>query len=84
MAFALQLRKENGKPSVRVVEKCPGIPVAAAQYTVYMYEKYRRTENLVFSQWLSINLMVPEFDIKILAHAVCKMRIIREPKKVAL
>jgi hypothetical protein len=26
--FALQLRKKHGKASVRVVEKCPDIPVA--------------------------------------------------------
>jgi hypothetical protein len=25
LAFALQLRKNHGKPSVRVVEKCPDI-----------------------------------------------------------
>jgi hypothetical protein len=29
-------------------------------------------------------LLAPEFSIKILAHSVCKMRIIQEPKKVAL
>jgi hypothetical protein len=34
LAFALQQRKKHGKTSVRVVEKCPDIPVAAAQYTV--------------------------------------------------
>jgi hypothetical protein len=28
LAFALQLRKKHGKTSVRVVEKCPDIPVA--------------------------------------------------------
>jgi hypothetical protein len=28
LAFALQLRKTHGKISVRVVEKCPDIPVA--------------------------------------------------------
>jgi hypothetical protein len=28
LAFALQLRKKHGKPSVRVNEKCPDIPVA--------------------------------------------------------
>jgi hypothetical protein len=33
LAFALQLRKKHGKTSVRVVEKCPDIPVAAVQYT---------------------------------------------------
>ena len=31
-----------------------------------------------------INLLAPEFGIKILAHPVCKMWIIQEPKKVAL
>jgi hypothetical protein len=34
LAFALQLRKKNhGKTSVRIIEKCPDIPVAAVQYT---------------------------------------------------
>jgi hypothetical protein len=28
LAFAWQLRKKHGKTSVRVVEKCPDIPVA--------------------------------------------------------
>ena len=31
-----------------------------------------------------INLLAPEFYIYILAHPVCKMWIIQEPKKVAL
>jgi hypothetical protein len=30
------------------------------------------------------NLLAPEFGILILAHPVCKIRIIQEPKKVAL
>jgi hypothetical protein len=30
------------------------------------------------------NILAPEFGSKILAHPVCKMRIIQEPKKVAL
>jgi hypothetical protein len=34
LAFALQMRKKHGKTSVRVVEKCPDIPVAVVQYTV--------------------------------------------------
>jgi hypothetical protein len=33
LAFALQLRKSHGKTSVRVVEKCPDIPMAVVQYT---------------------------------------------------
>jgi hypothetical protein len=33
LAFALQLRKKHGKPSVRVVEMCPDIPVAIVQHT---------------------------------------------------
>jgi hypothetical protein len=36
LAFALQLRKKRGKPSV---EKCPDIPVAAVQYT-FTHKKY--------------------------------------------
>jgi hypothetical protein len=43
LAFDLQLRKKNGKPSVRVVEKCPDIPVAVVQYTFTQkqYTEYR-------------------------------------------
>ena len=33
LAFALQLRKKQGTLSLRVVEKCPDIPVAFVQYT---------------------------------------------------
>jgi hypothetical protein len=33
LTFALQLRKKHGKTSVRVVEKCPDIPVTAVQHT---------------------------------------------------
>jgi hypothetical protein len=32
----------------------------------------------------AINLLAPEFGNLILAHSVCKMRIIPEPKQVAL
>jgi hypothetical protein len=30
LAFALQLRRKHGKTSVRVVEKCPDIPLAVS------------------------------------------------------
>jgi hypothetical protein len=33
LAFALQQRKKHGETTVRVVEKCPDIPVAFVQYT---------------------------------------------------
>jgi hypothetical protein len=33
LAFTIQLMKKHRKMSVRVVEKCPDIPVAVAQYT---------------------------------------------------
>jgi hypothetical protein len=33
LAFALQLKKKHGNTSVRVIEKCPDIPVAVVQYT---------------------------------------------------
>jgi hypothetical protein len=39
LAFALQLRKKHGKPSVMVVEKCPDIPVAVVQYT-FTHKQY--------------------------------------------
>jgi hypothetical protein len=58
LAFALQLRKKHGKTSVTVVEKCPDIPVAVAQCTVYMYKMDGHTENLVFLQWLSTKITV--------------------------
>jgi hypothetical protein len=43
LAFALQLRKKHGKTSVRVVEKCPDIPMEVVQYTVThkQYTEYR-------------------------------------------
>jgi hypothetical protein len=43
LVFASQLRKQYGKTSVRVVEKCPDIPVAAVQYTFThkQYTEYR-------------------------------------------
>jgi hypothetical protein len=31
LAFTLQVRKRHGKTSIRVVEKCPDIPVAVVQ-----------------------------------------------------
>jgi hypothetical protein len=39
LAFALKLRKKHGNPSVRVVEKCPDIPVAVVQYT-FTHKQY--------------------------------------------
>jgi hypothetical protein len=44
LAFTLQLRKKHGKSSVRVVETCPDIPVAAVQYTFYTQTVYRTTQ----------------------------------------
>jgi hypothetical protein len=32
----------------------------------------------------NINLLAPEFDIKILAHPVCKMCLTQEPKNLTL
>jgi hypothetical protein len=43
LAFALQLRNKHGKTSVRVVEKCPDIPVAAVQYT-FTHTIHRTTQ----------------------------------------
>jgi hypothetical protein len=37
--IALQPRKKHGKTSVRVVVKCPDIPVAAVQYT-FTHKQY--------------------------------------------
>jgi hypothetical protein len=39
LAFALQLREKYGKPSFRVVEKRPDIPVAVVQYT-FTHKQY--------------------------------------------
>jgi hypothetical protein len=44
LAFALQLRKKYGKTSVRVVEKCPDIPVAVVQYT-FTQKQYTEKHN---------------------------------------
>jgi hypothetical protein len=33
LEFTLLLRKKHGKTSVRVVEKCPDMPVAIVKYT---------------------------------------------------
>jgi hypothetical protein len=44
LAFALQLRKKHGKTSVRVVEKCSNILVAALQYT-FTHTQYTEQHN---------------------------------------
>jgi hypothetical protein len=44
LAFVLQLRKNHGKTSVRVVEKCPDIPVAVVQYT-FTHKQYTKQRN---------------------------------------
>jgi hypothetical protein len=44
LAFALQLRKKHGKTSVKVVEKCPDIPVAVVQYTL-THKQYTEQRN---------------------------------------
>jgi hypothetical protein len=44
LAFALQLRKKHGKTSVRVVVKCPDIPVAVVQYT-FTQKQYTEQQN---------------------------------------
>jgi hypothetical protein len=44
LTFSLQLRKDHGKTSVSVVEKCPDIPVAAVQYT-FTHTQYTEQHN---------------------------------------
>jgi hypothetical protein len=44
LAFALQLRKKHRETSVRVVEKCPDIPVAVVQYT-FSHKQYTEQHN---------------------------------------
>jgi hypothetical protein len=44
LAFALLLRKTHGKTSVRVVEECPDISVAVAQYT-FTHKQYTEQYN---------------------------------------
>jgi hypothetical protein len=44
LVFVLQLRKKRGKTSVRVVEKCPDIPVAVVQYT-FTHKQYEGQHN---------------------------------------
>jgi hypothetical protein len=38
------MRKKYGKSSVRVVEKCPDIPVAVVQYT-FTHKQYTKQHN---------------------------------------
>jgi hypothetical protein len=51
LAFALQLRKKEGKPSVMVVGKCPCIPVAVVQYT-FTHRQYTEQHNHVLTRLL--------------------------------
>jgi hypothetical protein len=44
LAFVLQLRKKNGKPSARVVEKCPDIRAVVVQYT-FTHKQYTEQQN---------------------------------------
>jgi hypothetical protein len=44
LAFTLQLSKKHGKTSVRVVKKCPEIPVAVVQYT-FTHKQYTEQDN---------------------------------------
>jgi hypothetical protein len=44
LAFALQLRKKQGKTSNTVVGKCPDIPVAVVQYT-FTHKPYTEQHN---------------------------------------
>jgi hypothetical protein len=46
LAFALQLRKKHGKPSVTVVEKWPDIPVAVVQYT-FTHKQYTELPKMI-------------------------------------
>jgi hypothetical protein len=43
--FALHLRKKHGKIPVKVVEKCPDIPVAAVKYTL-THRQYTEQHNI--------------------------------------
>jgi NADP-dependent 3-hydroxy acid dehydrogenase YdfG len=54
-AFDLQLRKKDRKTSVRVVEKCPDIPVAAVQHT-FTHKQYQNTENGTYITINKLNL----------------------------
>jgi hypothetical protein len=46
LAFALHLRKKQGKTSVRVAEKCPDISMAIVQYT-FTHKQYTEQHNEV-------------------------------------
>jgi hypothetical protein len=49
-AFALQLRKKHCKTSVRVVEKCPDIALAAVQYT-FTHKQYTGLQSVAVVQY---------------------------------
>jgi hypothetical protein len=51
LAFALQLRKKHGETSVRVVKKCPNMPVAVVQYT-FTHKPYTGQHNETeYTEW---------------------------------
>jgi hypothetical protein len=49
LAFALQLRKKHEKTSVRVFEKCPDNPMAAAQYT-FTHKQYTEKHETEYTE----------------------------------
>jgi hypothetical protein len=59
LVFALQLRKKYGKNSVRVVENCPDIPVAAVQYTFTQKQYTEYTERNIHNNKKNIGYCGP-------------------------
>jgi hypothetical protein len=49
LAFALQPTKKHGKTSVRIVEKCPDIPVAVVQYT-FTHKQYTEQHETEYTE----------------------------------
>jgi hypothetical protein len=60
LAFTLQLRKKHGKLSVSVVEKCPDIPVAVAQYT-FTHKQHTEQHNETEHTERNIHITVVSF-----------------------
>jgi hypothetical protein len=55
LAFALQQRKKHGKNSVRVIIKCPDIPVAVVQY-MFSHKQYTEQHNETeYTEWNTHN-----------------------------
>jgi hypothetical protein len=76
------------RPGVKLTTYLPLMPRLRIRGAILLLPAYTfmswTEKNLTITCMTRLNLLAPEFGIKILAHTVCKMWIIQEPKQVAL